>query len=223
MGVRWHVESRLESRWVCLSLWCVVCARGGGRSVGQCIAARDRRARARRLRFGSGVAGSSASQSHLSLSVASVGRPSNHPRRGVPPARLCSLFSSPSVPYSTLGDLTERRSESGVCGNDRIPAVSRNRRAVARSVSLAYSTRVPQPDSSHRAQASSTQGLYTRLKKCAKALRASRSSRSGSSYSCACSCSWAARRCASSRAPPSLRYPSWRRSPHGAHGCPNGW
>lgn len=138
MGVRWHVESRLESRWVCLSLWCVVCARGGGRSVGQCIAARDRRARARRLRFGSGVAGSSASQSHLSLSVASVGRPSNHPRRGVPPARLCSLFSSPSVPYSTLGDLTERRSESGVCGNDRIPAVSRNRRAVARSVSLAY-------------------------------------------------------------------------------------
>ena len=130
MGVRWHVESRLESRWVCLSLWCVVCARGGGRSVGQCIAARDRRARARRLRFGSGVAGSSASQSHLSLSVASVGRPSNHPRRGVPPARLCSLFSSPSVPYSTLGNLTERRSESGVCGNDRIPAVSRNRRAV---------------------------------------------------------------------------------------------
>ena len=46
------------------------------------------------------------------------------------PARLCSLFSSPSVPYSTLGNLTERRSESGVCGNDRIPAVSRNRRAV---------------------------------------------------------------------------------------------
>ena len=138
MGVRWHVESRLESRWVCLSLWCVVCARGGGQSVGQCIAARDRRARARRLRSGSGVAGSSASQSHLSLSVASVGRPSNHPRRGVPPARLCSLFSSPSVPYSTLGNLTERRSESGVCGNDRIPAVSRNRRAVARSVSLAY-------------------------------------------------------------------------------------
>lgn len=130
MGVRWHVESRLESRWVCLSLWCVVCARGGGQSVGQCIAARDRRARARRLRSGSGVAGSSASQSHLSLSVASVGRPSNHPRRGVPPARLCSLFSSPSVPYSTLGNLTERRSESGVCGNDRIPAVSRNRRAV---------------------------------------------------------------------------------------------
>ena len=99
--------------------------------MGQCIAARDRRARARRLRSGSGVAGSSASQSHLSLSVARLGRgrvTANHPP-GVP-ARLCSLFSSPSVPYSTLGNLTERRSESGVCGNDRIPAVSRNRRAV---------------------------------------------------------------------------------------------
>ena len=222
MGVRWHVESRLESRDGSVCLCGVLSALAAGVRV---WVSALRRGIVARARAASAPARASRAPRPLSLTFHCLSRAVSVAVDREPPgvpARLCSLFSSPSVPYSTLGNLTERRSESGVCGNDRIPAVSRNRRAVV-SVWSVVPVRSRTVVSSHRAQASSTQGLYTRLKKCAKALRASRSSRSGSSYSCACSCSWAARRCASSRAPPSLRYPAWRRSPHGAHGCPNGW
>ena len=131
MGVRWHVESRLESRDGSVCLCGVLSALAAGVRV---WVSALRRGIVARARAASAPARASRAPRPLSLTFHCLSRVSvavdrEPPAAGVP-ARLCSLFSSPSVPYSTLGNLTERRSESGVCGNDRIPAVSRNRRAV---------------------------------------------------------------------------------------------